>query len=53
MVNAVMQAVKDNKELREAVEEVQPEVVAVSLRLSQSRPGANLQKHSRELSTRT
>ena len=38
MVNAVMQAVKDNKELREAVEEVQPEVVAVSLRLSQSRP---------------
>ena len=32
------QAVKDNKELREAVEEVQPEVVAVSLRLSQSKP---------------
>lgn len=29
---------KDNKELREAVEEVQPEVVAVSLRLSQSKP---------------
>ncbi|KAK9861820.1 hypothetical protein WJX84_004840 [Apatococcus fuscideae] len=33
-----LKAVKDNKELREAVEEVQPEVVAVSLRLSQSKP---------------
>lgn len=33
-----MQAVKDSPEVRAAVEEVQPEHVALSLRLSQSRP---------------
>lgn len=33
-----LKAVKDSKEFREAVEEVQPERVELSLRLSQSRP---------------
>ncbi|KAK2078776.1 hypothetical protein QBZ16_003616 [Prototheca wickerhamii] len=33
-----LKAVKDSEELRKAVEEVQPEKVALSLRLSQSRP---------------
>ena len=33
-----VKAVKDTKELREAVEEVQPEQVKLGLRLSQSKP---------------
>jgi oligopeptidase A len=37
-INAVLQGVKDSPELRAAVEEVQPENVALGLRLSQSKP---------------
>jgi oligopeptidase A len=37
-ITAVLQGVKDSPELRAAVEEVQPENVALGLRLSQSKP---------------
>lgn len=36
-MTCLLQAVKDTKELRDAVEEVQPERVKLSLRLGQSR----------------